>query len=308
MWTRPPIGQTLRMNFRLEAWEVPPDADASNLSVPIEFGPIEWQGAPTMISARWLELPSGEALAFFHAHSCAMNFVVTLGDGTTLIRLRKHINSKNLGNIVRIALHGGRFHFGRLFYCGGEALVLGNEKAHWSASDDFFQREFALVLPFDAQNEPSTNIWHWLQEQWHDLNSAVRLSWEWSRKNDLEKVQFFDSIVPRWREVHDLMNAVAITVELPVGAHWILDHVDTHNQTPELLGRLQPWREIFIAQFSFELLPDSYPQFLREYFRVASAHVQVVGQAATAHQQLEARLFLRDWLQRHAPDHLHLVQ
>lgn len=65
MWTRARIGQTWVMNFNLEAWEVPPRADAENLSVPIEFGPLEWNGAPTMISARWLELDSDKALAFF---------------------------------------------------------------------------------------------------------------------------------------------------------------------------------------------------------------------------------------------------
>ena len=59
------------MNFEIEPWEIPPGADASDVLVPIEFGPVEWNGVQTMISARWLELGSGNALAFFRPHESA---------------------------------------------------------------------------------------------------------------------------------------------------------------------------------------------------------------------------------------------
>ena len=302
------IGQTLAMLFELEPWEIPPDADIANWSVPIEFGSIEWQGAQTMVSARWLELSSGEASAFFRAHATGINYVVTYAK-TALHRRKKRINSKALGELVREATGDGNAHScGRLFYCAGEPLIARGSNYHWSNSLDMWLEMYPSEFPFDATDKPSADIYDWLQKQWRDLDSEVRLSWEWSRKNDEGQTQFFDPIFPLWRELHDLMNAVAITVELPKGTRWILNHVDTHNHAPEMLAHLQPWRELFMAQFSFEPLAKSYPQFLREYFQSASSHVQVVGRDATAHEQVEARLFLRDWLQRNAPEHLYLIQ
>ena len=295
------------MNFEIEKWEVPPGADTENLSVPIEFGPVEWNGAQTMISARWLELDSGEALAFFRPHCGAINYVVTHSEGIALYWVRKHINSKNLGELVRLAMAGGKFYNGRMFYCANKLLITQGSRYYWSASQDFYQKEYPLQLPFNSTDKPSAYIFDWLQEQWNDENSEVRFSWEWNRKTEPEQNRWLGTIVPRWNELHDLMRAISCIAELPSGKRWILDHVDTHNHAPELLARLQPWRELFKSRFSFEPLPESYPQFLREYFQMASSHVQIEGGNFSAHQQIEARLLLRDWLQRNAPDHLDLI-
>ena len=307
MWTRAKIGQTWVMNFNVEAWEVPPGADANNLSVPIEFGPVEWNGAQTRISVRRLQLEAGAALAFFRPHNGQMNYVVTHGNDAPVPVTEKHGNSKTLGLIVRAALYGEQAHFGRLFYCHGERLIFREERSYWE-SPDFWQREHPIVIPFDMRTEPSRQVFDWLQTQWNDTDSDLRIAWEWNRKSEPEQNLWLGTIVLRWNELHDLMRAVACVAELPTGTRWMLVHIDTHNHSPELLARLQPWRELLQAHFSFEPLPNSYPEFLREYFQMASSHVQVEGAEVSAHQQLEAKLYLRDWLQRHAPEHLHLIQ
>lgn len=295
------------MEFKIETWEVPPGVDANQMTVPIEFGPVEWNGAQTLISARWLELPSGEALAFFRPHMGGMNFVVTREDGTALPVAKKHVNSKRLGQIVRAAPEERQSYFGRIFYCEGECLTFRDGCGHWS-SQDFWQKEKPLRIPFDAMTEPSSRVFGWLQNQWRDANSQVRFSWEWARKSESQRDDWLGDVVPHWRELGQLMRAVAISVQLPPGARWILDHFDSHNHTPELLARLQPWRELLIKHFvPFSPLPDSYPQFLRDYFRFASGHVEVVGETTSAHQRLEAQLHLRQWLRQHAPDRLDLL-
>ncbi len=295
------------MNFRLEPWEIPPNADASNLSVPIEFGPVEWNKRQTMISARWLELESGEALAFFRPHCDAINYAVTREDKTPHYVANKHVNSKNLGQTVRVALHQEQFYFGRPFYCHGECLIFREGRGHWEF-DDFWQRETPLEIPFDTMTEPSIHVFDWLQTQWNDVNSEVRIAWEWNRKTEIEQNLWLGTIVPRWNELHDLMRAVACVAELPTGERWIMNHFDTDIHSPELLGRLQLLRKLFHESFWFESLPESYPEFLREYFQMAARHVQVKGVEFSAHQQLEAKIYLRDWLQRHAPEFSHLVK
>ena len=306
MWTRARIGQTWVMNFRLEKWEVPPGADIENVSVPIEFGPVEWNSEQTRVSARWLEFKSGEALAFFRPHCDAINYVVTREDETLLHMASKHVNSKILGQTVRSATCEEQSHFGRLFYIHGEYLIFREGQGLWE-SQDYWQRESPLEIPFDANTTASIDVFDWLQAQWNDVDSEVRIAWEWNRKTEPEQTRWLGTIVPRWNELHDLMRAAACVAELPTGERWILNHFDTHNHAPELLGRLQPLRKLFQARFSFAPLAESYPEFLREYFAMAARHVQVIGEEFSAHERLEAALFLRDWLAHNAPEQLDLI-
>lgn len=296
------------MNFRLEPWEIPPGANANNLSVPIEFGPLEWNGEQTMISARWLELDSGEALAFFRPHEGEINYVVTDIFGHSLHRAQKRINNKILGQMTRLGISNGKFGYGRLFYCGGEPLIMRDRNYFWERAQDPYQALFPLAPPFDSTNKDSTDIFGWIEKQWTDENSELQLSWKWNRKSTREREDWLGTIVPHWNELHDLMRAVACLIELPKGANWLLTHFDTHNHAPELLESLQPWRELLKTHFSFDPLPKFYPEFLRQYFQSASAHVQVQGVENSAHEQLEAKLYLRNWLENNAPEHLHLVQ
>ncbi len=90
------------MNFNIEPWELPPDADAGRSSVPIEFGPVEWNGGPTMISARTVPTKSRQSLAFFHPHASEINYAVLINDA--LGTFKEHIDSKKLGRIIRQAL------------------------------------------------------------------------------------------------------------------------------------------------------------------------------------------------------------
>ena len=295
------------MNFRLEPWEVPPGAAANNLSVAIEFGPVEWNGEPTMVSARWLELGSGEALAFFRPHCAHINYVVLDDDDGLLHEKYKSANSKTLEWRARQGIMNSALYCGRLFYCHSESLIFREGCVYWE-NQDFWLREYPLEIPFDANTKASIHVFDWLQTQWNNANSELHIAWQWSRKTDSERIRWLGTIVPRWNELHDLMSAASCVAELPTDERWIMNHFDTNIQTPELLGDLQTLRKLFHASFWFEPLPESYPKFLREYFQLTARHVQVQGTESTAHEKLEARLFLRDWLAQNAPDKLHLVQ
>lgn len=233
---------------------------------------------------------------------------MTHKEGFALYRARTKINSKALGNFVRVAIGACDLNNGRLFHCAEEAMIIRDSNYYWHRSQDFYQKECPLELAFDSTDKSSDFIFDWLQAQWNDESSELRFSWEWNRKREREQIRWIGTFVPRWNELHDLMDAISSIAELPIGEHWMLDHVDTYSHATELLERLQPWRKLLKSHFSFEPLAESYPLFLREYFRSASIHVWVKGVETSAHEQLEARLLLRDWLQINAPDHLHFVQ
>ena len=296
------------MNFELESWEVPPGADADNLSVPIEFGPVDWNGESTMISARWLELDSGEALAFFRPHETGINYVVLDGNDGLLYQKSKGTNSKTLGWRARLAIGNNASYCGRLFFCGGEAVVTQNSIYHWCPSSDPYRKVVPLKLPFDCSYVASSFIYDWFQAQWNDKSSEVHFSWEWNRKDSDARERYLGTIVPRWNELHNLMRAVSIVFEIPVGEYWSLSYFDALDDSDELRLHIRAWSELLKSHFSFEPLADYYPQFVRDYSQFTLGHIAILGVEFSAHQQLEARLYLRDWLRTNAPEHLHLVQ
>ncbi len=66
----------------------------------------------------------------------------------------------------------------------------------------------------------------------------------------------------------------------------------------DLEARFALWRELLLHQFpiieTFQTVPVCARRAFESGFRIA-----IQGQDATAHEQLEAALNLRDWLQKH---------
>ena len=299
------------MNFELESWEVPPGADANNLSVPIEFGPVEWNGKSTMMSARTVPTNVGKSLAFFRPHGAGINYAVLINDQFGEFKARVH--GKKLERIVREALRpktlylqSERFYFGRVFHLQDQFCVVRAGESFLTRTQLWLDNT-PLEFPFDIAIEPSIQVNNWLAQQWRKQDSDVRLTWEWNRKDDEERETWWGEIMPRWNELRQLMRAVATIIELASDQIWPLTDLMTFDYTAKQLAHLEQWDEFLPHQFSFEL-PAHAPQFLRDYLRYAERNISVRGAEVSAHQKLEARLYLRDWLQIHAPQHLHLIQ
>ncbi len=280
--------------FRLEPWELPTQVEIKKTSSPIEFGPIEWNGEKTSISARTVRFASNQIWAFFRPLNVEANFVVA--SSSTNYSSHPQIDAGKLERIVRKAIKGDQFSFRRAFYVEGELCLMSPEGAVWKSPYNQGDSDFAV--PFDALIDSSAIIFDWLQDELGFHHSEVRFSYDWNRKNAQERHDFLGEHVPRWRELFQLVRAAARVTELPENATWILDHVDTYNHSPQLLARLEPWRKLLRTQFlPFEPFPDSSPQCLREYFAFISNHISTKGENASQHERLEARLLLREWLQ-----------
>ena len=291
--------------FALEPWEVPPHVDASKKPVRADFAPVEWSGEKTFVSALGMRLQSREVVAFFHPINVEANFAVLKGQA--LCPFSPQLDSGKLERIVRKAIKGDEFSFGRLFHIEGQTCLLRANETAWVAPRKQ-QFDSVFSFPFDVLTEPSSRVFDWLQTQWKTSDSEVRFSWEWNRKTSTERHTFLEEHVPRWRELFDVMRAAAIVAGLPESATWILDHVDTHNHSLELLARLKPWRELLITHFlPCAPFPDSAPECLRDYFRFISNHVSVQGEESTQHERIEGHLRLREWLQHNAPDRMDLL-
>ncbi|BCM92788.1 hypothetical protein IAD21_04670 [Abditibacteriota bacterium] len=281
-------------DFRLEVWERPPNTEIRKISSPIEFGPVEWNGEKTMISARTVRFSSSQARAFFRPHRAEANFVIS--SGQTIYGFQAQMEGGKLERVVRKAVKREEFSFLRVFFLEGQLCLVSSFKSVWKSPDN--QGDSAFEMPFDRMIEPSARIFEWLGHEWNNANSEVRFAWEWNRKNVQERQEFLAERIPRWREIDRVMRAVARVAELPENATWILDHVDTSNHAPQLLARLQPWRELLQKQFlPFVPLPDSAPQCLRDYFQFISNHIAVQGENVSYHEGLESRLFLREWIE-----------
>lgn len=310
MWTRPQIGQTWVMNFEIEEWEIPPGADASNLSVPIEFGPVEWNGAETIISARTVKVADRHEMVFFRPHCGSTNFIILAKWAMCPYYrhyLRRKKNPNELQQIIEESIQVDSLRFGRSFYVADQFCIFSRSKFFWSRRDIFFDLSFST--PEIIGNYPSPQIFQWVSQQWQNPNSDVRYAWEWSRKTEAERRQYIEDNVPHWRELMNLTRALVIVEKVPRDLPWSLKMpINSSGYSEETLARLQLWRELLKDRFfPFEPFSESSPQCLNDYFEFISTRFLVKGEDYSAHQQLEARLYLRDWLQCNAPDHLHLI-
>ncbi len=292
-------------DFLLESWEVPRNADTSKKLLWADFGPVEWNSEKTLVAALGVRLQSGAVVAFFYPEGVEANFAVLISQ--SLCPFNARLDGGKLERVVRKAIRGEEFSFGRFFHLEGQTCLMRASETSWVAPRKQ-QSDSVFSLPFDVLADPSARVFDWLQTQWNISNSEVRFSWEWNRKSPSQRQTFLEEHVPRWRELSEMMRFAAIVEELPSEALWILDHVDTYNHSPDLLARLKPWRELLCAHFlPFEPFPVSAPECLRDYFAFISNHVSVVGQPLTRHERLEARLHLREWLERNAPERMELL-
>ena len=299
------------MDFKIEAWEVPPGADVSRASEPIEFGPIEWNGAETMISTRTVKVADRHEMVFFRPHCGSINFII-LAKWAMCPHyrhyLRREKNLSELQQIIEESIQTDTFRFGRPFYVADQFCIFSRGKFFWS------RREFFFELPFSAPEIvgkfPSFQIFQWIFQQWKNPNSEVRNAGEWSRKTEAERRRYIETNVPHWQELVNLTRALVRAEEVRVGVPWSLRMpINSSGYSAETLARLQLWRELLKSKFfPFGPFPESSPQFLSEYFEFVSTHFLLEGEDCSGHEQLEAKLHLRAWLQQHAPEHLHLVQ
>lgn len=298
------IGQTWEMNFRLEPWESS-STDKDNKAVSVEFGPVNWKGQNVMASARWRHL-SWITWAFVRFHRSDINYVIVWKKRVYPI---EKTDDEILERIARQAVAGEEFQLGRIFYLRSAHCLITPTEVFWIKQSATTREVTEFCLPDEVREGNSAYVFQWLQQQWQQLDSEVRFAWEWNRKNIQQQQQYFFETLPRWRELSELMTAVASAIQIPSEQIWTLNHVDSSAQFSEVQEQLENWSTLFVAHFlPFAPLPLSEPKCLRDSLQFAADHIHVKGTETSAHQQLEAKLFLRDWLIRNASDHLHLIQ
>lgn len=305
------------MNFKVETWERPPDAVRAavrdGLTDAIEIGPLDWHGQKTTVSVRLLRLVSGEAMPFFHPHASGVNFVrLQIGPGTPLV-----INDmRALRSCVKALTESHRFYFARPFIVGDHlALTSSNASIKWFkvTREEGFRsprsvEEVAFSTPFDAFTEPSASVFDWLARQYRDEGSEARFALAWMNKSRQQRDAYLEQTVPRLGELRELMRCIACVCELSPRVSWILQRPNSPS-APVLPAQLAPWSAFLVEHFfPFEPMTIDAPQCLREFLKWQSDHAGVDGETRTAHEQLEARFYLRDWLRNNAPDQMHLVQ
>ena len=297
--------------FDLQPWEVPPDARARQMG-PQTLGPFPWQGAPTRMDARPLLRDNGSALLFFCPQNSAINFAVARGEAPA--DFAGNINAAKMARVIERALRDQEFGFGRLFYLGGHACFLTQGEARWLAPQIRFrtrpdERNPRFDLPPNLAAQDSARVFAWLEGQWNDAGSQVRFAWEWNRKTYAEKHEFLRAQFPRLRETLDLMRAIAQALAMGANTRWLFSAPGVSVSTGDLhREKLAAWARLLERHFApFETLLSAEAHCLRDYSTFLDEHLCADGGESSFHQQLEARLFVRDWLARHAPDQLHLL-
>ena len=313
MSIRPQIGQTWSgMDFELEKWELSPGAVPSLASAPVEIGEVTWKGVPTRFYARLLRISpisSGKNWGFVRAQGSDINFVV-LDNNNRVSQLVPQLDEKRIKNLrqwISQTDTGDKIQLGRAFHLEGQLCLTVGDRAAWQISEQHERYDFET--PFDVQTQPSADFFAWLREQWHDEKSSVRRAWNWNGQSPSQREQYLETLFPRWQKLRQLMRWVACVEAVPLGQKWTLQHTPLRNRSLAIAPQLWVWRDLLALHF-LPLNPDSanFPHYINEALRRACDPVTIVVGETSAHEKLEARFLLRDWLRLNAPDQLDLIR
>jgi len=303
-------------DFELEAWEIPPGVDASQTSQAVFASEMEqWKEGKAQMMLRSVPRSPSEMWVFFRpSDGSGINFLACESERGSPIRPVEFSRDffRNRRYLFFALRHGSLP--GRVFFLDDACVFINENEGGW------FGKELApFLLPFSHLEAPSKTIFDWIKEQKNDVNSEVRFALGWSNWDDETRAHHADGVLPEWRELRRLMRAVALLdPELNEGLVWHLGDEKCpsgvgdnppHHLLPfsydQLAARLQRWSEVFKPHFfPFPLLPENAPLVLQNYFADAANTLSVRGEGASAHQKLEARLQLRQWLERNAPDQI----
>ena len=170
-------------------------------------------------------------------------------------------------------------------------------------------------LPVDMRDSQAA-----LRRAWHDESSDARFAWNWALQNDKERVRSLTSFEGDWdwHEIERVMSWVLISAsalwkldggwlwEISADArHDILEDRSHGDVNPGTI--LDEWiafiRNLYVPDWRESLVTNH--QCARDFCGSHGCNIGLVQMldAPTAHEQLEARLALRDWLAQAAtPD------
>ena len=293
-------------DFALESWEVPPGVDVGKAKTFGPVGPFAWKGARMMFLLKLVPVDSTRSMVFFRANNQSKNYaVVSGGDTCQPTLLASQSPPEKAVRVLKHVIGSGEGCFGRVFYLEGELCVARKKSMGWLKPVGYLA-EFRV--PFNPMAGQSVRVFEWLRKEWSKPKSEARFAYEWSRLDAEQTHEYYCQHVPHWREVHDLMRLVAQMEGLPEGQRWWHDHIELPDD-PEREARFLSWGarfwEHYIGQYwSSKPFPSKSAKCLLESFETACYTANVKGTVTTAHERLEARLQLRDWLERNAPERM----
>ena len=189
----------------------------------------------------------------------------------------------------------------------------------WCAKDSSTERMNFIPFATPSDSLPSDYIQavETLGHLWNIENSDVRFSWKWSQLSPAEANNLLMGVTGDLRELEQIMRWVIISATRlwESSDHWTWKLTpyefsddgfssDTHSLHGEVLSsrkwqkflrsRYAPnWRGDLIARHQCAL---KFYEFSRNFY----LGIAKISPPPTAHEQLEAKLALREWLQNKA--------
>ena len=149
-----------------------------------------------------------------------------------------------------------------------------------------------------------------LQNAWEDQNSDAYFAWQWAALNREERLKKCTGFEGDWDELKEVMELIlrasSALWDLDSGWNWWFNVGNDGNDISsrndyEVEGELilKPWQPILDARFRPKWREKWLTRHLcvAKFWREEGVSEDVYIDAVTAHEQLEAKLQLRAWLQ-----------
>ncbi|RYX86837.1 hypothetical protein EON83_01250 [bacterium] len=305
--------------FVLKPWELPPDR--TEINPPISVGPVYWQGEKTNLLLCRVERTQNRGFVFFRPQNEGdINFVACDSQNRAPIRPAFTKTPKWSWAFPKEVANTAAAYWGRLFYVGDACCFINRNECGWLTEDEGFA---AFALPFAHLTAPSQCIFEWLTTELERPESEAKFALTWLDWDEKERSSYAESAFPSWQNLRVFLRAIAFNEEeLHENLVWYLgDQINPSSvgyspnaakwsPPPQpLVTRLQTWSELIKPHYlPLPPIPEEISPLLRDYLIEEISTLRVSGEDANAHQKLEARLFLCDWLQENAPDRMNLLE
>ena len=329
-------------DFTLRAWELPPHCKAPLVAPADATTEIEWRGLKTEAIIRTVRIERGVFWVFFQLRDEPLSNYVMRNQTSWPIKPWSWNNrptTPELLRIVRIENEGRQLTSARFFYLRepqNAVAFFPFPDSEFVSEDGGWVDEYESLIDFKMRAATkawdSPRLYDWLLKTWKKSNSEVHFSWQWSRWNHKYRHQW---LYPEARGINELVQVMnwALQSEPTIGNdeewRWYFDYDSRYDDSgdadrfwPEEMASHTPWTNVDMRQTSPRLwrlrqffisyflpLPPlritKPPSCVRDFDDLNRSEIMARRKAQTAHEQLEAALHLREWLQdKAAPEEI----
>jgi len=307
------------MNFRLEPHHVPSGCTVL-LDAPADaVFSLLWKGREREVRLRWVRWKPSVFLLFLRVEG-QIGVATQQPNSPSEAPMKwkqPQYSPRKLLSLARAIERGRNLNLSRSFFCAADEepqciMRHRDGKGVWLSAELQTVGEFTLAVPSAAVED----FWKAaFFAAFGDESSEVNFAWRWARMNEEERYAWFFDGSDGLKAQEHLVRIVLQSADelweehalvswrrgLSAGEGWFYDERHRRIREPQLPLNLERWRHFINAHAGQNQWKAADSQRFVRYWLIGKQKMRsfdVEVPRPSAHERLEARLELRDWLEQ----------